>query len=127
MPQLVPASGLLEDSPGSPREVSLPCLRPKAVWPRACRSAQGLGGRDCGTAGAPLRPPGLSVPLNLQGMAGSESAERREHPASWVGGGRVSAHWALPIQELGSCLPLLTPAGEKLTDPQGPGAGTNDC
>lgn len=35
------------------------------------------------------------------------------------------APWALSIQELGSCLPLLTPAGEELAAPQGPGAGTD--
>lgn len=79
-------------------------------------------------AKALLGPSAASRPLCLstsiqEGRAGSRpgGGEGTQAPGSGV-----SAPMALPIQELGSCLPPpLAPAGEELTDPQGPGVGTN--
>lgn len=99
---------LSREFPREHPEVSLPCLRPKAVLgqgPAGQPRGWGVGaGGGQSTAGAPLLPPGFSASQPPSRRAwletGLGSGEGTQAPGSGV-----SAPWALLIQELGSCLP----------------------
>lgn len=89
---------LVRGFPREHHEVSLPPLRPKAVFgqgPAGQLRGLGEGQRHCLQA---------TLPFTLQeGKAGSGPGEWRGHPGSWVA--VCAPHPGLPIQELGSCLP----------------------
>lgn len=122
-----PAGVPIRLSRGFPREwqkVSLPCLRPKAMFgqgPAGQPRSLGVGAKALLGTLCSLQ---ASLPHNLH-PGGHGWKRAGECEGTQAPGSRVSAPWALPIQDLGSCLPLLTPAREELTDPQGPWAGTN--
>lgn len=124
MSQLVSPSGFREDSPRGTGKSASPVSGQRLGLAKGLQVSQGSGGGGQGTAG-PLCCLQASLPLNLHpgGQGWKRARGWRGHPGSWV---RGLCPMALPIQELGSCLPPpLAPAGEELTDPQGPGVGTN--
>lgn len=77
MPQLESPPGSWEDSPGSiMRSASLPQSQTKGyIWPKACRSAQGLGGWGRGTASRPLCPSSSRMEGLEEGLGSREGTQ----------------------------------------------------